>query len=275
MDEDRRAERLRFRRAASVLRGQLGLVLVLSLLLMVDVTGQVADFFRRWDDPLSIVLGLACMFVLSFTLWTSARRIILAAETGEPTALTPRRLLIAGLIAAVVGVVLRPVTGSPVALSLAVVIGILLALDFFAWFAKWKPDTTQQQGAEDRAQQAIGVQSPEDRAAIQKLGRFVAALPVAVVGIELVKAGVGPLILGFQADGYTVLQGAVPLLVGLVVTVVGCVLLPERLARKDAAEAAPGSGWDTCSSSSSWSSCRWSSSSGHSGSRRSSAAWPS
>ena len=50
LDEDRRAERLRFRRAAAVLRGQLGLVLVLSVLLMVDVTGQVADFFRRWDD---------------------------------------------------------------------------------------------------------------------------------------------------------------------------------------------------------------------------------
>ncbi len=69
-----------------------------------------------------------------------------------------------------------------------------------------------------------------------------AAVPVAVVGIELVKAGVGPLILGFQAEGYTVLQGAVPLLVGLVVIVVGCVALPELLAHEDAEQAAPGVG---------------------------------
>jgi len=240
MNTGRRARLRRFRRAASVLRGQLGLVLLLSLLLLVDVTGQVADFFRRWADLKSAFLGLCCLAVLSFTLWASARRIVLADEAAAPTIITTRRLLRVGGAFAVVGAGLALWTRSPVALSLAGVFVVLLALDGFARLADWQVED-EEEAATERAGAAIAAQTPEQETTIKKLSRFVAAVPVVVVGIELFKAGVGPLILAFRPDGYTILQGAVLVFFGLVVIFVGCVVLPWFLGTKDP-ETAPSAG---------------------------------
>jgi hypothetical protein len=237
---------VRMRRAAKVLRGQVGLVVVFCLLLLLDATGQVGDIVRRWiDAPLSLVAGIAATALMSLLLWSSCRRIILstvADDNGEPDpGRSSRVLLWSTLVVTALALVLWRLFDSLIPFALPIVGLALLGLEALRLATATASRPTGWQVFSDRDTRAIRstiasrqAPNPAWRRALQQLARVVATTPMVITGVVMVKAGTGPLVLAAASPGYGVWSGLALVLLGIALVVAGCLGIPVVLRAWDA-----------------------------------------
>ncbi|MGH3506106.1 MAG: hypothetical protein ACRDO2_02745, partial [Nocardioidaceae bacterium] len=230
---------VRMRRAAKVLRGQLGLVVVFGLLLLVDATGQVGDIVRRWmDDPVSAVAGIAAIGLLSLLLWSSCRRIILSAVDDEAVAPDPGRsswLLFWGtLVAAALALLLWQLFDSLIPFALPIIGGVLLGLEILRWATGWQVFDDREVQALRSTMASRRAPNPAWRDALQRLARVIATTPMVITGVVMVKAGTGPLVLATASPEHSVWSGLTLMLLGVGLIVAGCLGIPALLRVWDA-----------------------------------------
>lgn len=224
----------RWWRAVLVLRGQVGLAVAFALLLLLDVTGQVGDILRRWTEGQAAwvtgLAGTAAVLLLSLLLWTSARRIALVDRTGsrlaEDTTGASVMFVWVGFLVSVAAIALAVLLGWTLLLSVPVVIGTLLVLELARWATAWT------ESADDRARKATreGRRIPAEAqaATFERASRLVAVVPVAALGIALVRSASGPLVLSAavdEAEVWSTLQAVTLLGVGVLV-LLAAVALP-------------------------------------------------
>jgi len=223
------------RRALMVLRGQLALVVVFGALLLADVTGQVGDLFRRWTDtPSAGLWGGGSVILLAAALWLSARRTWARKRGGR---LEVSSWVVLGALMATAGVafVLWRSTEAGVGLALPLVLLVVLALDVLARLIKWRDPESAMHEAKEATREARDERGEPERRALQGVGALVASLPVVLVGIVLVKAAVGPLILAVasvvgEATGtYSGIPAVVLLVVGLATIGLGTWGIPHAV----------------------------------------------
>jgi hypothetical protein len=202
--------------AIVVLRGQLMLAVTFAALLLIDVTGQVGDILRRWTSAGGVtlrataVIGILSVVILGIVLWSSCRRIILADEQQSRLSTEARRtsrlfrqLLIA---AAVVAGITSWVFGSRIPLGLPIVLACVALLDLVSCaIARTQPSMLDRSTSDAQVTtvKARGVPETQDRMTYQHVARWLALIPPAALGIALVRAAVGPLILAcLRGQGY-------------------------------------------------------------------------
>jgi len=230
--------------AVIVLRGQVLLAAVFGAALLVDLTGQAADILRRWADGtwsawVSVLAGAVLISVLTIVLWSSCRRIILAhndvtaaASTAHKASMSLGWAVVASLVfAAVVGVL----TGTLIPLAPLVLLGLLILLEVARAWVGWTFEANDRK-AEKETRKAAGRQEGLELETYQRTARVVALIPVAALGLGLVRSAIGPIILSWLPDGgYNFFPFVVMWLAGGVVLYSVCTWLVGLLRRWDKA----------------------------------------
>ena len=203
--------------AASIVRAQLAVVVVLAFMLLVDPTEQIADAIRRWmDEPLDGVAAVGFTAVLALVGFASAWHVLGLPdderEGRERLGAGPWRMTIAFAAAAVLSfvawLVLRAWDVGFGLLPLAGILGVIALLSAFVSGLEGDPPF--------RAHAARRVLAP-----------IVAAAPVVALGLAATRASVAETL--YAGNPRYVLL----LLAGLVLQAAGWSLLLVLRARKD------------------------------------------
>jgi hypothetical protein len=206
-------------------RTQLGVLIVFAGLVAVPAGGplaQLPDILRAWTDGSGIPIGdiagpILAVAVLCLALWVAGRWALLdgdgvpvagaAAERASPRAACS--LFIAAVVSLVVAVVLSICLGWAAGGIFAVplVLWVLVVVGWVEGLAPWRhtgrPDTAPAPDDSVRL-----VDAPRDtanqprRQRVRAAGRVLAALPVAVLGLGLIRAFAGPLLLSGTSSAF-------------------------------------------------------------------------
>ena len=224
-------------RAILVLRGQLALAAIWSALLLIDVTGQVSDLLRRWNDTATgAAIGIAATLLFGLLLWTSCERIILSESHVYPAMDTAQKSTMVFLVAAVVvsipcGLVIW-LLDLPMLAGLPIVLGILLILEAARAVTGWQAFAMFNERAENSAAASASTQLDGNRSSLEHTAGFCFGLVVSALGLALVRAGAGPVVLCALPRGYGLLPTATLVLIGLVIIlIVGFLRMPMPAGR--------------------------------------------
>ncbi|SDF40343.1 hypothetical protein SAMN05660485_03284 [Blastococcus fimeti] len=219
-------------------RVQIGVVAVLGILVAVPAGGpldQVPDILRTYADGEDVrVAEFAWSFltlgVLCLALWVAGRWALLDGEADASRWPAPRTrwVLLAALALAAVGGLLwatepgdlefnAGIFGLPVVLAVLVVLWIPFGRE------RWRP-VAGEGDPKDRVDVPIS-----HREEVRRAGRFLAALPVAIAGLGLVRAFVDPLV-GFDLSGPPVRESRIFLGLALAAVFVAAPLVYVLLA---------------------------------------------
>ena len=228
----------RYGLAVLVLRGQVGLAVLWSLVVILDATGQVSDLLRGWTDRwFGFTVGLASVLLFAALLWSSSRRIILSDArviVAENADKATRVLLKVSAVAAVVSVALAFAFRSAVPLCLFAPFAVLLVFELARWVTKWQAFESLDNNAAAKTQSAAHAPRDGQRVAYLRIGRLAAAWVLAALGLALTRAGTGPLILFALDHRASYLWAGLLLIVGLGLMIVATTALLWALAKLDA-----------------------------------------
>jgi hypothetical protein len=224
--------------AILVLRGQVGLAVLWSLLFIIDATGQVSDLLRGWTDRwFGFGVGLASVLLFAALLWSSSRRIILSDSrviVAESADKATRVLLWVSAVAAVVSIVLALMFRSVVPLCVFAPFAVLLVFELARWITKWQAFESFDNNAAAKTHAAAHAPRGGQRLAYLRIGRLVAAWVLAALGLALTRAGAGPLILFLLDHRASYLWAGLLMIVGLGLVVAATTALLWLLAKLDA-----------------------------------------
>jgi hypothetical protein len=223
--------------AVLVLRGQVGLAVLWSLLVIVDATGQVSDLLRGWMDRwFGFAVGLASVLLFAMLLWSSCRRIILSeaqVRLPESADRATRVLLWVSAVAAVVSIALAFVFRSAVPLCLFAPFAVLLVFELARWTTQWQAFESLDKNAAAKTRAAAHAPRDGQRLAYLRIGRLVAAWVLAALGLALTRAGAGPLILFLLDHRASYFWAGLLMIIGLLLMIVATTWLLRALATLD------------------------------------------
>jgi len=215
-------------RAVLVLRGQLALAIIWSALLLIDVTGQVSDLLRSWNDTRSgPYIGVAATVLFGLLLWTSCQRIILANSTIHRPLRSARASLIT-LLVLVSGCALGIwLLKSPMLGGLLIVIGIMVVLEVARAVTGWEAFAAFNERAEDSTAESAREQVDGQRRSLERTAGFCFGLVLSALSMALVRSEAGPVILCALPRGYGIWPTAVLVGIGLgALVIVGLIRMP-------------------------------------------------
>lgn len=231
-------------RTIGLLRIQVVVVALFGLVLSGVGQNQAADALLRWGDLdgdhaailLGVVTLLASLLALgyfSLLVWRSAYR---AALTDDTAAAPPPPMLVAAVAAiCLVAALFWPKWPNLGGLGLVLVVVVLLSTFSGApfWRPGREPATAQRSGpAHDDAAERAALVPDDVRAAVEGLARWLAAVPIGLAGIAVVRAALPPLLVLGSLGRPGVVR--LLLLVALGVGLLGvAVAVPSRLRRAD------------------------------------------
>jgi hypothetical protein len=237
------------RRTAGLLRIQIGVVVIFSLLMSGVGQNEMSDALLRWGDLdgdlvarllglATVVAGLVGLSLLSLLLWRSAHRAALTDET--PRLPVPPMLLAAIALICLVLALVWPRWPNLGGLGITLAVVTLLSTFSGAPFWRWGREPLDAAGyaeAKAAATARAAMVEPELAELVRRLARWLAAVPVAVVGLALIRSALPPLVvrgtLGGVAVRFLVVIGLGAALLVLAVRV------PGLLARADRRNADP------------------------------------
>jgi hypothetical protein len=193
-------------RTIGLLRIQVAVVALFGLVLSGVGQNQAADALLRWGDLdgdhaailLGVVALLASLLALgyfSLLVWRSAHR---AALTDDTAAAPPPPMLVAAAAAiCVAAALIWPKWPNLGGLGLVLVVVVLLSTFSGApfWRPGREPATAQRsEPAHDDAAERAALVPDDVRAAVEGLARWLAAVPIGLAGIAVVRAALPPLL---------------------------------------------------------------------------------
>ncbi len=206
IDEAERTEQRGYRHVAGLLRLQLVLVGVVVVLLSGVGNTQIQDALLRWTDiggdvktialaGLGVVLGVAVTVALGLLVWRSAYRTALTDDT-EQSPVPPWLVTVVGLVLVAQWLVWPHWFSLG---GLGVVLLLVALLGWLAGAAPWHRRDTSAAGFKKAESATVErAHRPDQRVWERVLGlaRWLAAIPLAMLGIALVRATAGPLVVG-------------------------------------------------------------------------------
>lgn len=247
------------RSAVATLRALVVIAVAFAALLLVDVTGQASDLVRRMadggvDTTLAALAGLAATVLLALVLWASCRRIILADQRPQPPAesrpkpparpaesrrIGPKVLAITVAVAFGAGLLGWRGWGSRNVMGAAIVALLVLVLEGVRRVLNWASFAGQDTAAINQTKRALAPPDELARPALQRTARFIALIPVAALGLAMVKAATSPLVLSAAPDGEPQAGAFILLAVGVALLLLTPTVLWSTLRRWDEAAAEP------------------------------------
>ena len=238
----------RLRRTLGLLRIQLVVVAIFVLLLSGIGQDEMPDALLRWGDLdggstdrllglITLGAGLISVGALSLLLWCSASRVALTTSAVKPPVPPVLVTGVAGLCLIVALVWPRwPNLG-----GLGIVLAVIALLSTFSGAAFWRRREPMKasgysQGRDATATRAALVEA-EVRELVVRLAQWLAAAPVAVVGLALIRAALPPLVVrgSVAGDG---MRFVLVILIGTALLALSTVV-PGLLSQRDRALTAP------------------------------------
>lgn len=200
-----RTDRGRNLRTFGLLRIQVAVVTVFALLMSGIGQNQIPDALLRLGDLdgyasarllalLALLMGLAAVGGLSLLIWRSSHRVALTREDRLPP---PAPALVCLAVVAVVGI--SCLSGWRNLSGLALVLAVIVLLSTFSGAPFWRlgpepASAANYQQAETMTSGRAGLVTLDIRGRTERLARWLAAVPVAILGVAAIRAALPPLL---------------------------------------------------------------------------------